>query len=147
MTLAKSLLAGVATGARSFSAAAMCARTEPGPARLDRFLHRRFVRRSLRRSALLEIAGDKLPVTPARTDRAGLVARAVLGATTGGIVAARGNEPAWRGALAGLAGAVAWSYTGVRVRAMAAERAGRDLPGAVAEDVAAYALAFAATRR
>jgi len=147
MTLAKSVTAGLATGARSFSAAALYTRGEPDPSRLDRALHHRLVRRSLRRSALVEVVGDKLPVAPARTERAGLTARTVLGAATGALVAARGGETAWRGALAGLGGALAWTFAGVRVRALAAERLGSDVPGAVAEDVAAYALAFAATRR
>lgn len=147
MTLAKPLLAGLATGARSFAGAAVCASTAPGAARLDRLLHRRLVRRSLRRSALVELAGDKLPMAPARTEPIGLGGRALLGATSGAVVAGRGGDPMWRGAVAGLAGAVAWTFAGPRVRALVAQRAGSDLPGAVAEDVAAYALAAAAARR
>jgi uncharacterized membrane protein len=147
MMLVRPLLAGLATGARSFAGAAACASTAPGAARLDRLLHQRLVRRSLRRSALLELAGDKLPITPSRTEPLGLGARALLGATSGAVVAGRGGDPMWRGALAGLVGAGAWAFAGPRVRALVAQRAGSDLPGAVAEDVAAYALAVAAARR
>jgi len=143
----RAALAGVATGARSFAAVTACASTPVGPSPLDRLLHRAWVRRSVRRSALGEVIADKLPVAPPRTAPAGLLARAVLGTVAGSVVAGRERLALPVGAAAGLAGALAWSFAGPPVRAALAERFGGDLPGALAEDAAAYGIAALAVRR
>lgn len=145
--LLRAALAGLATGARSSTAIAAYARTPAGPGRVDRLLQRKFVRKSVRRSALLELIGDKLPQTPPRTAPPSLAARSVLGALSGGLVARRGGGSALAGAVVGAGASTAWTFAGPRYRALAAGRAGNDLPGALVEDGAALALARIAARR
>jgi uncharacterized membrane protein len=144
--LTRSAIAGIATGARSFTVLAACSRTTPAAGRLDSVLHRSRVRRLLLGAAALELAGDKLPMTPPRTAPPSVAFRVVLGALGGAVVSGRSDERAGAGALAGALGAAAWTFAGVRARAAAQARFTSDLPGAVGEDVAAIALAFAATR-
>jgi uncharacterized membrane protein len=146
MTVIRPLLAGLATGARSFSAAAVCAGTTAGTHRVDRLLHSRVARRGIRRGAIVEVALDKLPVAPPRTEPRGLVARVALAAASGAVVASRRGEPAWRGAAIGVAGALPWTFAGPPVRAALARRSGSDLPGALGEDAVAYGLAYLAVR-
>ena len=135
MTLQASLLAGLATGARSVAVLAALARAHrPGPIGTAASL-----------AQVGEIVADKLPVTPSRLEPPGLVVRIVAGAATGAIVAGRSQSVP--GALLGAAGSVAWSFAGARARSLAAAKFGNDLPGALAEDVLAVALANVATRR
>lgn len=143
--LLRSALAGVATGARSFSALTACARTPGGTNRAERLLHRPRIRSSLTSSAVLELLGDKLPVTPPRNSPSALAGRVALGAISGGLVSVRANGSGRLGAVVGATTSAAWTMAGPRYRALAAERAGSDLPGALAEDTAALALAYAAT--
>ncbi len=101
--LVRSALAGLATGARSQSALAACARTPGRGGRLDRFLNRKRVRKSLTRSAAFELVTDKLPVTPARTAPPSVAARVTLGAVTGALVSSRSGGSGRAGALVGAA--------------------------------------------
>jgi uncharacterized membrane protein len=48
--------------------------------------------------------------------------------------------------MVGALSAAAWTFAGPQYRAVVAQRAGTDLPGALAEDVGALALARLATR-
>jgi uncharacterized membrane protein len=144
--LVRSALAGLATGARSQSALAACARTPGRGGRLDRFLNRKRVRKSLTRSAAFELVTDKLPVTPARTAPPSVAARVMLGAVTGALVSSRSGGSGRTGALVGAATSGAWTFGGPRYRAAAAARTGSDLPGAALEDAAAVLLALGATR-
>lgn len=143
-----SVLAGLATGARSQSALAACALT-PGTwrsNRLDRWLHRFKLPSQLAVSAVGEMVGDKLPQAPARTEPAPLAARAVFGALAAAALASRRGHPAYTAAAVGAGSAVIASYAGVAARADAAGRFGSDLPGALTEDALTLALAFGATR-
>jgi hypothetical protein len=140
-------LAGIATGARSFSALTACARTPGADGRLERLLHRPRVRRSLRSSAAFELVGDKLPVTPPRTSPPALASRVALGALTGALVARRHGGRALAGGAVGAATSAGWTFAGPQYRRIASARAGgNDLPGAVLEDVAAYGIAYVAAR-
>jgi uncharacterized membrane protein len=144
--LMRSALAGIASGARSLSAVTACALTAPGRGRVDALIHRGRVPRVAVAAAALELVGDKLPMTPPRTAPPAFTARVALGAASGGLVAARAGERRTAGALVGAAAAMAWTVLAPHARAAAAARAGRDLPGAVAEDALALLLAAAATR-
>jgi uncharacterized membrane protein len=144
--LARSAAAGIATGARSTSALAACARTPGRGSRLERFLNRKRVRQSLKRSAAFELVTDKLPVTPARTAPPSAAARVTLGAVTGALVSSRAGGSGRAGAVVGALTSAAWTFAGPRYRSTAAARTGSDLPGAALEDAAAVLLAVAATR-
>lgn len=144
--LVRAALAGLATGARSFSALAACSRTTGGDGRVERLLHRPRVRRSLRSSAAFELVGDKLPVTPPRTSPPSLASRVSVGALTGALVARRGGGRAFAGGVVGAAASAAWTFAGPQYRAVLAARTGNDLPGAVLEDAAALGLAYVAAR-
>ena len=139
--LAHAALAGIATGARSFSALAAIARTPGADGRVERLLHRRRIRRSLRSSAAFELVGDKLPAAPARTSPPSLGSRILFGALTGALVARRHDGRALSGAVVGAATSAAWTFAGPRYRASLSARTGNDLAGAVLEDVAAVGLA------
>jgi uncharacterized membrane protein len=145
--LVRSAFAGLATGARSQSALAACARAPGRGGRLERFLNRKRVRKSLTRSAAFELVTDKLPVTPARTAPPSVAARVSLGALTGALASSRAGGSGRQGAVVGALTSAAWTYAGPRYRAAAAARTGSDLAGAVLEDAAAVALAAGATRR
>jgi uncharacterized membrane protein len=94
-----------------------------------------------------ELVADKLPSTPSRLSPPALAPRAALGATSAAAMARRdGHDPALPGTV-GLAGAVAASVAGVRLRAAAARRFGSDRPGALAEDTLAALLAYLGARR
>jgi hypothetical protein len=144
--LVRSALAGFASGARSFSALAACARTPGADGRIERLLHRTRVRRSLRSSAAFELLGDKLPVTPPRTQPPSVAGRVAFGALSGALVSRRGGGRALAGALVGASTSAAWTFAGPQYRAAVAARAGNDLPGALGEDAAALALAHLAAR-
>ena len=144
--LLRAILAGAATGSRSMSAIAACARSgPPSTNRLDRALHRpagrlldaRGRRRARRRQAA---AGAR---THAARPAAGPPG---AGATSAVVLADRHREPAVPAALAGLAAAAATSVGGVRVRAGLARRFGGDRPGALIEDAVALGLAGTAVR-
>ncbi len=127
-------LLGLAAGLRSASApAALAVRGRFGPGRPPRLAP--FF-------ALGEVVADKLPFTPARTAPGPLGGRIASGALSGG---ARGGAQA---AAVGAALAVVASYGGQHTRQWLVRRSGRpDWQIAVAEDVLAYALAFAGARR
>ena len=97
--------------------------------------------------AVGELVIDKLPATPSRLAVQGIVPRLVLGATAAGAQAGRAGRPVVVPALVGAAGAAGFSYLGARFRAVAQKRFGSDRPGAIAEDVAAAALAYLGARR
>jgi uncharacterized membrane protein len=144
--LARSAAAGLASGARSMSALAACARTPGRGSRTDRFLNRKRVRTSLKRSAAFELVTDKLPVTPSRTAPPSVAARLTLGAVTGALASSRAGGSGRSGAVVGAVTSAAWTFAGPRYRSFAAAHTGSDLPGAVLEDGAAVVLALGATR-
>jgi uncharacterized membrane protein len=110
-------------------------------------------------ASLGELVVDKLPFTPSRLERRGLIFRSVAGAASGACVAAAQGRPAWRGALPGLLGALAGSFAGYRARTFlthvalqAGERhrwppAATQVGVAVAEDAASVGLSLWVLRR
>ncbi|HYR91006.1 MAG TPA: DUF4126 family protein [Terriglobia bacterium] len=66
--------------------------------------------------ALFELVVDKLPSTPKRTERVGLIGRSVLGGLCGAAVAAGGSQSIALGALLGAAGGIAGAFAGYEVR-------------------------------
>lgn len=94
-----------------------------------------------------EHVADKLPATPNRTDPGPLGGRIASGALCGAVVARRAGESAAVGALVGALAAAAATYAAYEVRrALTADAGLPDLPVALAEDVAAVAVAEAALR-
>lgn len=93
--------------------------------------------------AVLELVGDKLPVTPSRTTPFPLVGRLVLGGLTGATLCAAAGQSWIAGALAGAAGGLAGAFGGyqARVRTVAALRA-PDWVVALLEDVVAVGGGF-----
>ncbi len=145
-SLLRSAALGAASGCRSTAGATavvLTARpTDPGPA--ARAGRGRLLAVAL---AAAELVADKLPVTPPRTQPAGLLPRLGAGAGSATAVAQRdGRAPAAAAAVGTLAAASA-AVLASRARALAARRLGSDLPGALLEDVLAALLAWWGTRR
>jgi uncharacterized membrane protein len=126
---ARSVLTGIAAGSRTF--------VPPGA-----LVARGRAPRVLLLATAAELVGDKLPFAPSRLMPGALLGRAVSGAACS-VVLGDGR----RGALLGAAGALAGAWTGARARAALSGGGARsDLPGALAEDAAALALAWLVTR-
>jgi uncharacterized membrane protein len=145
--LLRSALAGLATGARSMTPIAVAAWTPAARSPLDAALHRTKARVALAAGAAGELAADKLPIAPPRTQAPSFAFRVLLGGITGAVVARRGGAGVVSGAIVGGGAAAAWTYAGPKYRAAAASRFGSDLPGALVEDAAAFGLAALAVRR
>ncbi len=92
--------------------------------------------------ALGEYIGDTLPKCPNRTDPGPAIARLVFGGLVGALAANATHEPLAGGILFGVAGAVIGTWGGIRVRALLAKLAGRDLPAALLESAIALAVAW-----
>ena len=67
--------------------------------------------------AITEIIFDKLPNTPNRTARVGLIARIVTGGFTGACVSVGGGQSAFIGAGLGVIGGIVGCFGGYQVRA------------------------------
>lgn len=90
--------------------------------------------------AAMELVGDKLPSTPARTALPGLAARLFVGAVTGACVARSAGRSAVGGVVLGLLGAVIGTYGGYFARTGIGKALGvPDLPVALIEDAIAVA--------
>ncbi|GHO54558.1 DUF4126 family protein [Ktedonobacter robiniae] len=63
-----------------------------------------------------EIVGDKLPMTPSRTEPAPLIGRLGIGALTGLLLSRRYGKSLWLGAALGAAGAGVGTFAGYNVR-------------------------------
>ncbi|MGN6610019.1 MAG: DUF4126 domain-containing protein [Jatrophihabitans sp.] len=145
--LLRAALAGLATGARSMTPVAAVAWTAGEPAvggALDARL--RGAKVLLGAGAVGELAADKLPIAPPRTQLPSFVFRLTLGAVSGAVVARRGAAPLVAGALVGAAASAVTTAAGPGYRAALAKRFGSDVPGALLEDAAALGLAAAAVR-
>ena len=94
-----------------------------------------------------ELVGDKLPKAPSRLSPLGLVPRIACGAVGATVLAHRSGESQLAAGIVGAVAATAASFAGVRWRAAASRRFGRDLPGAVIEDGVALLLAVGAVAR
>jgi uncharacterized membrane protein len=88
--------------------------------------------------AALELVGDKLPKTPARTGAVGMIARIVLGGLSGAALAAASGISLFLGTVAGSIGAVAGAFAGYHARRTLVQRTGLpDFTVALAEDMIA----------
>lgn len=97
--------------------------------------------------AALELIGDKLPKTPARTSPIGLIARIVSGGLSGAAIAASSGVM-FLGAAAGSIGALAGAFAGYHARRAIVLRSHvPDFPVALAEDVIAIASGLLITWR
>lgn len=156
-TLTRTFAIGIAAGLRSqvpgaaLTQALADGRINRGRGRLWTVLRRDTSRRIALVSAIGEIVGDKLPMTPSRIDGPARYARIGGGAVMGALVAsglgARSGGLAFA-ALSGAAGAVAGTWGGYHARKGIVESSGLpDLPIALVEDVAAVAIARLAVAR
>lgn len=152
--VARSIVAGVATGLRSQSTFPVLARA----AREGRFavkaappigwLRSPLVGRLTTLAAAGELVVDKLPFTPSRIDPQPLAGRLGFGALSGGIVANTAGRPWFAGALLGAVGALVGSFTGYWVRKRIVEQTGLpDLVVALGEDATAIGLSHAIVPR
>ena len=92
--------------------------------------------------AIGELINDKLPKTPSRKTPVPFVARVVTGAFCGAALGAAG-QALIGGLVAGALGAVAGTLGGYEFRArLVKATGGKDLPGALLEDVIAICAAF-----
>jgi uncharacterized membrane protein len=150
-SLTSSALAGAATGSRSMTGvAALTLATPPGAAaQPDRTLGRPWVKATAALAAAGEIAADQLPSAPSRLAPPGLASRVGAAAAAGVIIARRGPGDAGAAEVAACVAAatgtaVATTWLGVKWRAWASARFGRDWIGASLEDAAAIGTATAA---
>jgi uncharacterized membrane protein len=149
----RALLLGVAAGMRSMTPIGTLARyhdTAPGPAGWKRWP----LLRSDAGRAVLEVAwvgemiADKLPIIPPRISSGPLTGRMLFGMLAGLAIGTEGKGVAPRvaGGLAGMAGAIAGAYGGYATRMFLTRGIGLpDLPGALAGDAAAIAIAHKGT--
>jgi uncharacterized membrane protein len=109
-------------------------------------LARPWVRGVASAAAAGELVADKSPRVPSRLSAAGLGPRLVLGAVTAVLLARRSpaGPPPLLAAASGASAAFAAAHAGSRWRRAAVRRTGVDAVGAVTEDLAALALAWAA---
>jgi uncharacterized membrane protein len=143
---------GVVAGMRSMAAPAALSRhlahdpTVPHGT-LDDLLSRPAAPRVLGIASAAEHVADKLSFIPPRTDPGPLAGRMASGAVCGAVIARRGGESAVVGAVIGAIAAAAATFAAYEIRrALTVDVGLPDLPVALAEDVAAVALAEIALR-
>jgi uncharacterized membrane protein len=144
MSLIRPLLIGCATGLRSMSPLAVVSalrRRPDTPAILDN----KGVTAALIGLALLEAAGDKLPVAPDRIAPLGIAARALTGGAAGAALAPRRQRVA--AVALGAAGAVAAGYLSFHLRQRAMRRFGQISTGLVEDTIAGGAALWLARGR
>jgi uncharacterized membrane protein len=91
--------------------------------------------------ALLELIGDKLPMTPSRKELGGFASRVVVGGFSGAAIGASLGS-LWMGVLPGIIGAVAGTLGGYSCRAKLAVACRKDLPAALIEDAIAIIASY-----
>jgi uncharacterized membrane protein len=97
--------------------------------------------------AILELIGDVLPNTPARTTPVPLTARIVMGALSGASIYAAGAATPLVGAIVGIIGAVIGTYAGYHIRrSLVNGLKVKDIMIAIPEDIIAIALAYFVVR-
>ena len=140
MSVSRVLSLGAISGLRSLSGPAFVSRAASrGDLDLDRtvfaFLGSPRVFKALVLMELGELIGDKLPATPSRTSPPPLLGRAASGALVGAAVFVSEGRRATTGAALGSTAAMAASFAGERLRALAVEKTGLPDPVvAFAED-------------
>jgi uncharacterized membrane protein len=153
-TLLRSLLIGVVAGMRSQTPGAVLAWRQPEAPPLARWrawpvLRNTWGRRALTLSGAGELAADKSPLVPPRTNPGPLFGRMLFGGLAGAAIGSegRGRGPVVRGAIAGAAGGAIGTFGGQRARAALVEMTGLPDPAvAVVEDIAAVTLANSVVR-
>jgi len=150
--LERSAALGVAAGMRSLAAPAALSRhlaTDPTVTHgvVDDLLSRPTAPRLLTAASAAEHVADKLSFIPPRTDPAPLAGRIAAGALCGYVIARRAGESAVTGAIVGGLAAAAATFAAYHLRrALTTDARLPDLPVALAEDVAAVAIAELASR-
>lgn len=92
-------------------------------------------------AAIGELVADKLPTTPSRKIPLQFGTRIISGALCGACIGAS-DDSLIAGLIAGIIGAVLGTYGGSAARAKLAAMFGKDLPGALIEDVVTIVLAL-----
>jgi uncharacterized membrane protein len=88
--------------------------------------------------AVMELVGDKLPATPARTAPLGLSARVLMGGLCGATIAVAGGASIAIGIVLGALGGIAGTYGGYQARTRLVRALGvPDVVIAVLEDIVA----------
>ncbi|MFL5272907.1 MAG: DUF1990 family protein [Anaeromyxobacteraceae bacterium] len=124
---------GAIAGGRSMTplalvAAAAARQRAGGGDRLARALASPWAAGALGVLALGELAADKWPAIPARTEAGPLAFRALSGAAAADVLASRAQAPTWRAALLGAGAAVLGTYAFAALRRAIAQRVAE--PGA-----------------
>lgn len=147
-TLARAAALGAATGARSSAGlAALACRARRDDRGAGSVLARPVVRAIPLLAAVGEVGVDKHPSVPPRDSAEGLAPRIALAATSAEVMARRDQREGGPAALVAAASAVGSALAGMRLRRVAQQRFGSDLPGALLEDAATAVLAWAGSRR
>lgn len=147
-TLVRAAALGAASGTRSSAGlTALAWRARHDDAGLGGRLAGSRRRAVLGMFALGEAGADKHPSVPPRNSAHALAPRIVLASTSAQAVARRDRTEGGPAALVAAGAALAAALGGMRLRALAQQRWGRDLPGALAEDAVTALLAWFGTRR
>lgn len=97
--------------------------------------------------ALLELLGDIMPKTPARTAAVPLIARIIMGGLCGACIYIHYGEGLVMGAVVGIIGALIGTYGGYHIRrALVNGLKVKDIMIAIPEDIVAIALAYFVVR-
>src|SRR5580698_4566124 len=97
--------------------------------------------------AILELVGDKLPQTPARTTAFPLIARLIMGALCGACLYAAGAATPLVGSNLGAIGAVIGTFAGYQIRhALVSGLKVKDVLIAIPGDIIAIVLAYVIVR-
>jgi uncharacterized membrane protein len=97
--------------------------------------------------AIVELVGDVMPKTPARTTPVPLIARLVLGGLSGACLYAWASQSLIVGAVLGAIGAVIGTYAGYHIRsALVNGHKVKDIMIAISEDVVAIGIAYFVVR-
>jgi len=140
MSASSALGLGAISGLRSLAGPAFVSRAASrGDLNLDgtflAFLSSPRLSKALVLMELGELLGDKLPATPSRTSPPPLLGRAASGALVGAAVFVSEGRRATTGAALGSSAAIAASFAGEQLRALAVEKTGLPDPVvALAED-------------
>ena len=135
---------GAASGMRSTVGLAAVL-TQGDASGLPAALGRRGVRRAARVAVAVELVLDKMPFTGSRLEPAGIVGRLVFAGAASGLAAHRRNRPVVGSVIVALGFAALAAKLAHDLRARLAEKM-PDSAVAVAEDLAALAVAAAAAR-
>lgn len=124
------LVVGSIAGIRSMAAPALVSHTmahtqhQPLASPVLRFMSRTSVANILKMAAAAEVAGDKLPGMPDRTDTPLLIARALSGAFSAAVLYRFSGFNTWKGAIMGGLAAIAATYAIVSFRKSLSEGVG-----------------------